>query len=333
LFGLQSNAYPSACTMLFSPKTGNYVVTRASSNVCLCDTKTGAILYRATLSSSFNKTDPLFGMNDAETKLLIKKDFDAWKVVDCKTLKSTNIQMRGRRSAFRGSVDAALTPAGDKVVASIRDSPTYTTYDTLTGQALQSFPSHPYYRPLKVCLEENKRLLVCDDFYMVGNCFTLYDHDEKKVLCTTSKLMPHDTMRSAQMDNKKERCLLGSVNYPYYLMTIKDGALQHPFKDAKSRDEALKTEYTDSGGVLNDGRAYDAFFAEKVKYVGAYWGPQEKSIITTDWTGDINIYDANSNELTLRLPGAGHRISFSSDGSWAVTHNHTTHEVEVRYVP
>jgi len=125
----------------------------------------------------------------------------------------------------------------------------------------------------------------------------MYDWNANKRYYTTPARRPSDDIiPCVQIDIQKKRLLVAGIRYPYRIVRIADGTeeMVHERKDSQGK---CLVEITEKPG--ND-------LLSLVKCVSAHWGPKDKNIITTDWTGAAKVYDASSGALNMTLPDAGH---------------------------
>ena len=318
---------PSNVRMVFA-KNDALVVTHADKKTILWSTKRGTRL--RTIEASL----PSFTINDHETKLLVmlrsgrlQGNTRELAVVDLKTCKPETIAIPCRA---RQSLDAILTPSGNELVVSVTNKDTYDIFNT-EGRLVRSIPRvGARHVPIKaLCNEANNRLIIHSTLSDQPE-LTLYDCDAKEpVIYSTRSTTPSDIARSVQLDRTKKRCLFGAVRYPYQIVDVENGTLVHPIERENSSERDLVTIVR--GDAKSGGRA--SSFNERVKQVSAHWGPGDKTIITTDWTGDMCIYDAKTHALIKKCPDAGHWLMQSPCKQWILMRNQSNNTVTVWHWP
>jgi|GEM_PF-5706116 len=303
------------------------VVTHAYQNTTVWNTQTGKRL--RTIKSSL----PPFTINDHETKLLImrqpnilQRDTRDLTVVDLKTYapKTITIPCKSWKSW-----KAVLTPAGDQVIASTRNEDTYTIFDVVTGLCLKTFRKtvNTVGVPLKVlCNAQNNRLIMHESMG-TWHALTLYNSAEQKIISIPDPNRLFDIAQSVQLDRQKELCLVGGVRYPYQIIALKDGKVVHK----SERKNSSSTQNIRSLVLGDDKPGEDVSFDERIKQVSAHWGPGDKTIITTDWTG-VSRYDAKTHELIRKVSAPGYKM-LSHCRQWMLLRNSAENKTTVWYVP
>lgn len=323
LFGGQSDVRRMAFT-----KNDELVVTYAYGKTTVWDTQNGQQL--RTIKSSL----PFFTINDHETKLLVARQPSLLQggtrkliVVDLKTQEPKIITIPCRSSQ---RLDAVLTPAGNEVVVSVKNKHMYDIFNTATGARVRTIAkNNPFSKPIKALYNEANNHLILHDAWGNWSDLTLYNCDEKNpVIYATRSTTPYDTARSVQLDRKKEFCLVGGVRYPYQIIAVEDGQVVYRSERENNRQQGLISLVL--GGDKSSERA---LFNERSRQASAHWGPEEKSIITTDWTGDVCIYDAKTHELIKNIKKAGHTLMFSYCKQWMLVRNSAENKTTVWYVP
>jgi len=135
--------YTELAHMIFSPKTGEKIVTYMAYKTIVWDAETNKNVYESSPNMPWRSPKTYF--DDDGIKLLLNCGGGALDVVDLKSLQPTRIEV------LKNNVDiltgAVLTSSGDKVVASVDvrrldDAHYHYVFDSTTGVLLASIAQH-----------------------------------------------------------------------------------------------------------------------------------------------------------------------------------------------